>query len=112
MNPGDHATPQAPGNVVTIDAIFIAQQFERINVTLEFMKETAEKQSDKETAQDKIIDGLVKTVGDMRVDLTEVKGDVRAIKESKSPRVPTITWVVGAVAVAAAVLGILNQLYL
>lgn len=98
-------TPAANNsNVVTIDAIFIAQQFERINVTLEFMKDSAEKQAIKEDAQDKTISQLVS-------DMAEVKSDVRSIKDAKAPRIHPVTWLSGAVGAAAFVLVILNQLY-
>lgn len=98
------STPQNPSSVVTIDAIFIAQQFERINTTLEFMQKAAEKQNEKEVAQDLVISGLAK-------DMVEVKADVRSIKDSKSPKLHPVTIVVGIMAIAGVVLGILNQLY-
>lgn len=100
----DGTNPNA-SQVVTIDAIFIAQQFERINTTLEYMKKAAEDQVTKEAAQDLVIGGLVR-------DVTEMKSDIRAIKESRPARVSAMTWIVGAVAVIVSVLSILDRLYL
>jgi hypothetical protein len=89
---------------IRVDAIWVAQQFERTQVTLEYLKSTMEKQAMKEEAQDQVIAGLVR-------DIAEVKSDVRSLKESKPPKTSSITVMVGVVAVAAFLLGLLNQLY-
>lgn len=89
---------------VQVDAVFIAQQFERINTTMEFFGKALDKQAEKESAQDGVINGLVK-------DVTEMKGDIKAIKDSKPPKVNAWTIALGVVALAGFGLGLLNQLY-
>jgi len=89
---------------IRVDAIWVAQQFERTQVTLEYLKSTMEKQAMKEEAQDQVIAGLVR-------DIAEVKSDVRSLRESKPPRTAPVTVVVGIVAIAGFALGLLNQLY-
>jgi hypothetical protein len=89
---------------IRVDAIWVAQQFERTQVTLEYLKSTMEKQAMKEEAQDQVIAGLVR-------DIAEVKSDVRSLKESKPVRTPGITIMVGVIAAAGFGLGLLNQLY-
>lgn len=99
----EHETSRVEG-VVQIDALFVAQQLERITTTMEFFGKALEKQAEKETAQDGVINGLVK-------DVTEMKGDIKAIKDSKPPKVSAWTIALGIVAVAGFALGLLNQLY-
>jgi hypothetical protein len=89
---------------IKLDTIWVAQQFERTQVTLEYLKSTMEKQAMKEEAQDQVIAGLVR-------DIAEVKSDVRSLRESKPPKTPAVTVVVGVVAIAGFALGLLNQLY-
>ena len=89
---------------VQVDAVFIAQQFERINVTMEFFGKAIESQVAKETAQDLVIDKL-------QQDVTEIKGDIKAMRESKPPKVNGWTVALGVVALAGFGLGLLNQLY-
>jgi hypothetical protein len=89
---------------IKLDTIWVAQQFERTQVTLEYLKSTMEKQAMKEEAQDQVIAGLVR-------DIAEVKSDVRSLRESKPPRMAPMNILVGIVAVAAFALGLLNQLY-
>jgi len=93
-----------PTQSVRLDAIWVAQQFERTQVTLEYLNNTMEKQAMKEEAQDAVIAGLAR-------DIAEVKSDVRSLRESKPPKTAPITVLVGIVAVAAFVLALLNQLY-
>jgi hypothetical protein len=95
-------TDQQP--TIKLDTIWVAQQFERTQVTLEYLKSTMEKQAMKEEAQDQVIAGLVR-------DIAEVKSDVRSLRESKPPRTAPVTVVVGVVAIAGFALGLLNQLY-
>jgi hypothetical protein len=90
--------------VVQIDALFVAQQLERITTTMEFFGKALDKQAEKETAQDGVINGLVK-------DVTEMKGDIKAIKDSKPAKVSAWTIALGVVALAGFGLGLLNQLY-
>jgi hypothetical protein len=89
---------------IRVDAIWVAQQFERTQVTLEYLKSTMEKQAMKEEAQDQVIAGLVR-------DIAEVKSDVRSLKESKPPKMPPATIIVAIVAASGFALGLLNQLY-
>ena len=89
---------------IRLDTIWVAQQFERTQVTLEYLKSTMEKQAMKEEAQDQVIAGLVR-------DIAEVKSDVRSLKESKPPRTPAVTVIVAIVAISGFALGLLNQLY-
>jgi hypothetical protein len=89
---------------VQVDAVFIAQQFERINVTMEFFGKALENQVAKETAQDVVI-------GKLQQDVTEIKGDIKAIRDSKLPKVSGWTISLGIVAAAGFGLGLLNQLY-
>lgn len=91
-------------NLVQVDAVFIAQQFERINTTLEFFGKALDKQAEKETAQDEVINGL-------KNDVTEIKADIKAIKDAKPPKVNGWTIALGVVAIAGFALGLLNQLY-
>jgi len=95
--------PDQPQSI-RLDTIWVAQQFERTQVTLEYLKSTMEKQAMKEEAQDQVIAGLVR-------DIAEVKSDVRSLRESKPPKTPAVTVVVGVVAIAGFALGLLNQLY-
>jgi hypothetical protein len=98
------SSPNEPRETVQVDAVFIAQQFERINVTMEFFGEAMKVQASKETAQDLVISKL-------QQDVTEMKGDIKAIRESKPPKVNGWTIALGIVAVAGFGLGLLNQLY-
>lgn len=96
----DNETPKT----VRVDAIFIAQQFERTAVTLEHLKDRMDRQSLKESAQDVAIAKLSE-------DVTEVKADVRAIKEARPPRLAPITIAVGVATLLSVVVLLLNQLY-
>jgi hypothetical protein len=95
--------PQQPPTI-RLDTIWVAQQFERTQVTLEYLKSTMEKQAMKEEAQDQVIAGLVR-------DIAEVKSDVRSLRESKPVKAPAVTILIGVVAAAGFALGLLNQLY-
>ena len=69
-----------------LDPVWVAQQFERISVTLEYMKASMDKQSERETAQDMRIDKLSN-------DVSEVKTDIRAMKDAKPPKMNTVALV-------------------
>lgn len=62
------------GTSVVVDSVFIAQQFERINVTLEHFGKSLDRANDKAEAQDKVIDSITK-------DVAELKADFRSMKE-------------------------------
>jgi hypothetical protein len=88
-----------------LDAVWVAEQFARIGVTLDYLKASMERQSEKEAAQDAVIDGL-------RRDISEMKADLRALKEDKPPKVNSFAVITALVALAGFLLSLLNQLYL
>lgn len=71
---------------------------------MEFFGKALENQVAKETAQDVVI-------GKLQQDVTEIKGDIKAIRDSKLPKVSGWTISLGIVAAAGFGLGLLNQLY-
>lgn len=89
---------------VRVDSHFIVDQFARITVTLEHLKDAMEKQSRREDAQDKYIEQLSK-------DISEMKADIRSLKETKTPKVSPFVAVTAIVAAAGFALSLLNQLY-
>lgn len=112
MNSPEHLIPAQPNQVVTIDAIFVAQQFERINTTLEFFGRSIDSFTVKEKEQDNQIAGI-------RSDITEIKADLRSLREdqkqaSNEQNSKKVPWTaVGALvtSIVAVVLLILNGLY-
>jgi hypothetical protein len=97
-------TPGKGEPAVRISAVWIAEQFAEIRTTLTFVREQVEKQAIKEAAQDVQIEAL-------RRDISEMKADVRAMKEAKPPRLSPAIVVTATVATAGFVLALLNQLY-
>jgi hypothetical protein len=95
---------QKPTQTIRIDAVYIAEQFARIGVTLDYLKEAMEKQSRREDAQDKYIEQLSK-------DIAEMKADIRSLKEAKPAKVSPFVAITAIVAAAGFVLSLLNQLY-
>lgn len=93
-----------PQQTIRIDAVYIAEQFARIGVNLDYLKDAMEKQSRREDAQDKYIEQLSK-------DIAEMKADIRSLKEAKPARVSPFVAVTAIVAAAGFVLSLLNQLY-
>ncbi len=87
-----------------LDAVWVAEQFARIGVTLEYVKDATEKQAIREEAQDKYIEQLAR-------DIAEVKVDIRSLKEAKAPRVSPFVAITAIVAAAGFILSLLNQLY-
>lgn len=88
----------------SLDPIWVAQQFERITVTLDYMRGAMDKQSERETAQDMRIDKLSN-------DVAEVKTDIRAMKDAKPPKMNTVALVASVASTAGFVLFLLNQLF-
>ena len=88
----------------SLDPIWVAQQFERITVTLDYMREAMDKQSERETAQDMRIDKLSN-------DVAEVKTDIRAMKDAKPPKMNTVALVASVASTAGFILFLLNQLF-
>lgn len=89
---------------VRVSAIWIAEQFAEIRTTLMFVRDQIQQQAAKEAAQDSEIEGL-------RKDISEIKADVRSIKESKPPKSSPFVILTAVVAAAGFLLGLLNQLY-
>lgn len=100
----DDPNPTNRSNAVRVDAIWVAEQFARIGVTLDYLKEAMERQSVREDAQDKHITQLSK-------DISEMKSDIRALKESKPRSVSPFVMITAIVAAAGFMLSLLNQLY-
>jgi len=97
-------TEQNTPKTVRIDTIYIAEQFARMSVTLEYLKEAMEKQSAREDSQDKHISQLSR-------DVAEVKSDVRFLKDVKPKSTSPFVIVTAVVAASAFGLSLLNQLY-
>lgn len=89
---------------VRMDAVYVAEQFARIGVTLDYLKEAMEKQSQREMEQDRYIEQLSK-------DIAEMRADIRSLKEAKPVKVSPFVVVTSIVAGAGFVLSLLNQLY-
>lgn len=88
----------------SLDPVWVAQQFERISVTLEYMKASMDKQSERETAQDMRIDKLSN-------DVSEVKTDIRAMKDAKPPKMNMVALVASVASTAGFILFLMNQLF-
>ena len=80
------------------------EQFAKITVTLEYLKENMDRQSKREDAQDLYIQQLSK-------DISEMKADIRSLREAKPPKIHVTNIIVAIVATAGFALGLLNQLY-
>ena len=89
---------------IRISAVWIAEQFAEIRTTLTFVREQVEKQAVKEAAQDVAIQTLQK-------DISEMKADLRSLREAKPPKVAMPVILTAIVASAGFILGLLNQLY-
>ena len=89
---------------ITPNSVYFVEQFAKINITLEYLKETMDKQSRREDNQDKAIEQLMK-------DISEMKADIRSLKEAKPKKSSGIVVLTAVVAAAAFGLSLLNQLY-
>jgi len=89
---------------ITPNSVYFVEQFAKINVTLEYLKDTMEKQSRREDNQDKAIDQLMRDIGEM-------KADIRSLKEAKPKKASPIVILTAVVAASAFGLSLLNQLY-
>jgi hypothetical protein len=99
-------TDAQPSNkTIRVDSHFIVDQFARITVTLEHLRDAMDSQSRREDAQDNHIEAL-------RSDIAEIKADIRSLKEAKPKAVSPFVMVTAIVAAASFILGLLNQLYL
>lgn len=98
-------TPRQNSPTLRLDAIWVAEQFARIGVTLDYLKASMERQGEKEAAQDQVIE-------DLRRDVAEMKADLRAMKDDKPAKVSPFTVVTAIVALAGLLISLLNQLYL
>lgn len=96
--------PQPRSQTIKVDAVYVAEQFARIGVTLDYLKEAMEKQSKREDAQDKYIEQLSR-------DISEMKADIRSLKEAKPKAVSPFVALTAIVAAAGFALSLLNQLY-
>ncbi len=98
-------TDAQPSNkTIRVDSHYIVDQFARITVTLEHLKDAMESQSRREDAQDNHIEAL-------REDIAEIKADIRSLKEAKPAKVSPFVAVTAIVAAAGFCLSLLNQLY-
>ena len=98
-------TDAQPSNkTIRVDSHYIVDQFARITVTLEHLKDAMESQSRREDAQDNHIEAL-------RQDIAEIKADIRSLKEAKTPKVSPFVAITAIVAAAGFALSLLNQLY-
>lgn len=91
-------------NEITPNSVYFVEQFAKINVTLEYLRETMDKQSRREDTQDKAIDQLMR-------DISEMKSDIRSLKEAKPKTTSPFVIMTAVTAAAAFVLSLLNQLY-
>ena len=89
---------------ITPNSVYFVEQFAKINITLEYLKETMDKQSRREDNQDKAIEQLMK-------DISEMKADIRSLKEAKPKKASGIVILTAVVAASAFGLSLLNQLY-
>lgn len=89
---------------ITPNSVYFVEQFAKINTTLSYLKETMDKQSRREDNQDKAIEQLMK-------DISEMKADIRSLKEAKPKKTSGVVILTAVVAAAAFGLSLLNQLY-
>jgi hypothetical protein len=89
---------------ITPNSVYFVEQFAKINITLEYLKDTMDKQSRREDNQDKAIEQLMR-------DISEMKADIRSLKEAKPKKTSGIVIMTAVVAAAAFGLSLLNQLY-
>jgi hypothetical protein len=95
---------QPANKTIRVDSHYIVDQFARITVTLEHLKDAMDSQSRREDAQDDHIEAL-------RADISEIKADVRSLKEAKPQKVSPFVAVTAIVAASGFALSLLNQLY-
>lgn len=98
-------TTPTRAQTIKVDAVYVAEQFARIGVTLEYLKEAMEKQTQREDAQDKYIEQLSR-------DISEMKADIRSLKEAKPQKVSPFMAITAIVAASSFALTLLNQLYI
>lgn len=101
MTDGTPTSKNSP--TLRLDAIWVAEQFARIGVTLDYLKASMERQNEKEAAQDQVIEEL-------RRDISEMKADLRSLKDDKAPKVSPFTVITAIVALAAFLISLMNQL--
>lgn len=89
---------------ITPNSVYFVEQFAKINVTLEYLKETMDRQSKREDSQDRYIEQLTK-------DISEMKADIRSLKETKPKNTSPFVVMTAITAAAAFGLSLLNQLY-
>jgi hypothetical protein len=89
---------------ITPNSVYFVEQFAKINITLSYLKETMDKQSRREDNQDKAIEQLMR-------DISEMKADIRSLKEAKPKRTAGIVILTAVIASSAFALSLLNQLY-
>jgi hypothetical protein len=89
---------------ITPNSVYFVEQFAKINITLGYLKETMDKQSRREDNQDKAIEQLMR-------DISEMKSDIRSLKEAKPKKAPGLVVLTAVIASAAFGLSLLNQLY-
>ena len=95
---------QPANKTFRLDSHYVVEQFAKITVTLEHLKDAMESQSKREDAQDDHIEAL-------RNDIAQIKADVRSLKEAKTPKVSPFVAITAIVAAAGFALSLLNQLY-
>ena len=92
-----------PEEPISVDPMWIAQQFTKLEVTLHYLKEAMDRQTTREDAQDKYIAQLSK-------DITEMRSDIRSLKEAKPPKIHALTAMTAIAATVAVVISVLGQL--
>ena len=70
---------------ISVDAVFVAQQFERINTTLEHFGKALDRANDKADAQDRTIDRLVEDIAELKADSRATKDSIAEIKSNAKP---------------------------
>ncbi len=92
-----------PDEPISVDPMWIAQQFAKIEVTLRYLKEAMDRQTTREDAQDKYIAQLSK-------DIAEMKSDIRSLKEAKPPKIHALTAASAIAATIAVGVSIISQI--
>jgi len=95
---------QPANKTMRVDSHYVVEQFAKITVTLEYLKDAMESQSKREDTQDTHIEAL-------RKDVAEIKADVRSLKEAKPKAVSPFVAMTAIIAAAGFALSLLNQLY-
>lgn len=88
---------------ISLDPLWVAQQFTKLEVTLEYLKEGVDRQTNREDAQDKYIAQLSR-------DITEMKSDIRSLKEAKPPKIHAVTAMSAIAATIAVVISVFGPL--